>query len=468
MQHPREVVIAICVTILAFSVSAAAIHRYALDLDIDFEEGRVHGTSQVEYENTTGMTQTEVFFHLYPNADHMYGDASLRILAASVDGVAVDVGLFVEDTVLLVPLPEPIAAGETATIVLTFDATASSHDPDASGQGAAYGIFTRSDDALVLTSFYPILALYTHEGWAIDPPLPIGDALTSETSSYDVRIEVDADLRPIAAGTLVESSVATQTATYHYAIDASRDFSLVLSPSLEGQSSELGATRLQTWFTREHEEAAARALDVAAASLGLYEFLVGGCIFDAVQIVEVPLHHVAGVEFSGLILVSSDYAANPRATFFDIIISHEMAHQWFYAAVGNDPIEEPWLDECLATYLSYVYLAASATDSAEAEFASWGRVFETARATHPDLAINRPLYAFPDSSTYSAFVYSGGAVFLDQIRSEIGDMAFFAALASYYAKHTHTVATASDFLGAFEEACSCSLMSIQSAFGLIP
>ena len=344
MQHPREAAIAFCVTILAFSVSAAAIHSYVMDLDIDFEKGRVRGTSQVEYENTTGMTQTEVFFHLYPNADYIYGDAEIRVLAATVDGVAVDVGLFVEDTVLLVPLPEPVATGEAATIVLTFDATASSYDPDASGQGVAYGIFTRSDDALVLTSFYPLLALYTREGWAIDPPFPIGDALTSETSSYDVQIEIDAGLQPIATGTLVDSSIATQTASYHYAIDACRDFSLVLSPSLERQSSALAATRLQTWFIREHEEAAARALDVAAASLGLYEFLIGDCIFDAVQIVEVPLHHVAGVEFSGLILVSSDYAANPRETFFDIIISHEMAHQWFYAAVGNDPIEEPWLE----------------------------------------------------------------------------------------------------------------------------
>ena len=26
-------------------------------------------------------------------------------------------------------------------------------------------------------------------------------------------------------------------------------------------------------------------------------------------------------------------------------VPHEIAHQWFYAAIGNDSYKEPWLDE---------------------------------------------------------------------------------------------------------------------------
>ena len=31
-------------------------------------------------------------------------------------------------------------------------------------------------------------------------------------------------------------------------------------------------------------------------------------------------------------------------------ISHEVAHQWFYSVIGNDPYNEPWLDESFAEF----------------------------------------------------------------------------------------------------------------------
>lgn len=31
--------------------------------------------------------------------------------------------------------------------------------------------------------------------------------------------------------------------------------------------------------------------------------------------------------------------------------SHEVAHQWFYAVVGNNGYQEPWLDENFASLL---------------------------------------------------------------------------------------------------------------------
>ena len=31
-------------------------------------------------------------------------------------------------------------------------------------------------------------------------------------------------------------------------------------------------------------------------------------------------------------------------------IPHEVAHQWFYSVIGNDPYNEPWLDEAFAEF----------------------------------------------------------------------------------------------------------------------
>jgi len=440
-----------------------------MDLSVEYEDGTVIGTVLVDYINATDFSQSELVFRLHPNATHIYGSASLRVLTATAGGAPADPLLFVEDTVLVVPLAEPLAPGGATSIGITFQATASSRSSRPQGDLFDYGIFTKTDRSLVLTSFYPILVPYTDEGWTVDAPLPFGDALTAEAASYDVRLTVASDLLPIATGTLVETSPGPESTMYRYTIDRARDFSIVLGTELREQSASIRATALRTWYTAEHAAAAQRALEVAAASLDLYALLIAPSPFDEIDIVEVPLNRVAGVEFSGLILVSSEYAAQPSATFYDIIISHEMAHQWFYAGVGNDPIAAPWLDESLATYLSYIFLEATARPgTADGEMAAWRRAYERARAEHPDLAIDRPLSDFPDSSTYSAFVYSGGAVLLDAIRREIGDTAFFAALAAYYEQYEHDLATGDALLTAFEEACACSLTSIRSDFGLVP
>ena len=34
---------------------------------------------------------------------------------------------------------------------------------------------------------------------------------------------------------------------------------------------------------------------------------------------------------------------------------HEVVHQWFYNLVGNDQVNEPWLDESLAQYATWQY-----------------------------------------------------------------------------------------------------------------
>ncbi|MBU0596117.1 M1 family metallopeptidase [Candidatus Bipolaricaulota bacterium] len=468
MGRESSIAVACLVALLASFVVFGEPH-YSMDLSVDFAAGTVLGSLRLDYRNATDLPQTELFFRLYPNAIHIYGDASLRLLAVEVGGSSVEPRLFVEDTVLMVPLFIPLQPGETTSIELTFKASASSHVPDPQDELLNYGILTKSEGALVLTSFYPILAAYTEEGWAIDPPFPFGDALSAETASYDVRLTFPSGLTSITTGKLVEQTSSFGSTTHRFTIDQARDFSAVLATGLMEQTASVGTSTLHVWFTPGHSNAARRAIDVASASIELFELLIAPSPFDDIDIVEVPLNRVAGVEFSGLILVSSSYAAQPSTTFYDIIVSHEIAHQWFYAGVGNDPIESPWLDESLATYLSYVFLEAAAPlRTAARELVGWQSTFERARAEHPDAAIDSPLYAFPDSSTYSAFVYSGGAAMLDAIRREIGDAAFFAALATYYAQYEHHLAPEPALMAAFEEACACSLAAIRSEFGLDP
>ncbi|HDS28887.1 MAG TPA: hypothetical protein ENN96_00215, partial [Candidatus Acetothermia bacterium] len=195
-----------------------------------------------------------------------------------------------------------------------------------------------------------------------------------------------------------------------------------------------------------------------ANALRLFERRIARCPYPQVSIVEVPLEGAAGMEFSGLILVGSSFAAQPRDRFFTIIVAHEMAHQWFYGGVGNSASEHPWLDEAFATFLSHEYLREyEGSGAAAAMRAEWGRTYPSVREWRPDLTFASPLYAFPDSPSYAACVYDGGAMFLHHLRETRGDSCFDQAVRTYYQTHLYGFTVPDDLLEALEHACNESL-----------
>ena len=463
----RTAAMAMLVALLVGSWSLAGQElTYDVRIDVDWQRGGFDGEATIDWRNDTGETLDELFFRIYANAYSIYGPARIDVNRVEVDGLSVEPVGYLGDTVLLVPLSVPLEAGQTISVRMSFsgkpaDIRGRETDPD-----LGYGLLTRGETTLVLTAFHPILAPYTDEGWVLDPVVGHGDALFAETADYVVRVTVDGTPDAYATGDLVSAAERGMGKEYLFHATGARDFSLVLAEGLDvfEQSVDGGIVRAAFGSAEAGQMAALRA----AQSMRVFETRIGALPYREIELVEVPLHRVAGVELTGLILVSSAYAQSPNERFFSVIVTHEMAHQWFYAAIGNDLFEHPWLDEGLATYLSYVAIGEVIGESAEAEeMRASQAAYAWAAEQYPDLGIGSPLHRFPDSSVYSAFVYSGGATWCDAVRSLVGDDAFFAGLASYYETGIGRVAVPADLFGALEAACDCDLTGLFAAFGLL-
>ena len=449
--------------LFAFTASCTASGTplvYRMTLDVDYAAGTFRGDLLLTYENHSTVPLEEIFFRLCANARSLYGSASLDVDAARADGESVLVSLFADNTVLWVPLGHPLAPGASAEIALSFLGRAATALPEGEfSSQSEYGLLLKSSQALTLTAFYPSVAPYTEEGWAIDPVSALGDALFAESATYDVTLRVESGVTviPIADEVVAEPDGRTRHSFHRGAL---RDFPLVLvDDGRQPLATTADGITLRSWFSPPHAQAADIALQRGRTAIEVFSSRFGSLPYKAVDMVEVPLQRVAGVECSGLFLVSAAYAARPRDVFFDIIVSHEMAHQWFYAVVGNDPTEEPWLDEALATYASNIFLAVTSPTAAQSERSTWAALYDRTRRDYPNLRVTSPLYDFPDSATYSAFVYSGGALELDAIRREVGDEPFFQGLAGYYADHALGIASGADLFASLSRACACSLSS---------
>jgi hypothetical protein len=113
------------------------------------------------------------------------------------------------------------------------------------------------------------------------------------------------------------------------------------------------------------------------------------------------------------------------------LVTHEIAHQWFYGIVGNDQAREPFADE-------------APTDFVARDLLGMRRASRCAAAD-----LDRSIYAYSARCYYETIYIQGGNL-LASARTRIGTAAFWAALRGYIADnrfglvHTRTLLDALD------------------------
>ena len=110
------------------------------------------------------------------------------------------------------------------------------------------------------------------------------------------------------------------------------------------------------------------------------------------------------------------------------VVYHEVAHQWFYAQLGNDQQAEPWLDEAFADFSARLLMG----------------IGENQCSTRP---VDSPVFAWPAEATtggdwtscdgYFHAVFYRGTEFLTAVRTAMGDEAFFGAMRAWVDEHRH-------------------------------
>ncbi len=412
---------------LALGIAQAAPLRYAITIEID-DGGEIVG--QVTMSGVALGDWPEAVVRLYPAA---FGADRLSVTGAWVEGEAVSFES-VEATTATVALVA--TAGQTFSLTLGYRGTVPEF-----AQAGGYGSYARSGDAVVLTQAYPILSPWDG-AWVAHPVFPWGDAIVAEVADYEVDLSVPAGWVVVAGGVEVE------VAPGQYRVEGEnlRELAIVLVRGHEVQTASVSGVEVRSFYRPEHDCAGRAALAVTADAIAAFVDRLGPPPFSTLDVVSVPLRGVAGIEYPGLILVGETYynryPLDPL--FFPMIFAHEVAHQWWYAEVGNDQVAEPWVDEALATYTSGLYFAAQGRFAEILRY--WESGYAAGRLQNRTAGIASPLWEFPGGSGYGGIVYSGGALFLHAVRERMGDDAFFGALRRYRDEFRWRLATGADLL----------------------
>jgi aminopeptidase N len=424
--------------------------HYILNVAVDLKTLTVEGTAQIHYTNNEREALDAIYLRLYPNAAH-YEEGETRIDAVTVNGDSADFKFEDADgTVLKVPLPKPLLPNEETELQIAFSVNV----PQRSDR------FGYDEGVMSLGHWYPMLAVYDDEGWNLDPYVALGDAFYSDAANFTVHLTLPEDVVVATTGVQVEQMLhRPPRKTVTYVGGATRDFALALSQEYEMVRTQIKDTTVTSYYLPGHEQGGQRALDVATDALEVYNERFGRYPYTELDIAETSftvMGSPGGMEFPGIVFISSDFyePGSLYAIESDVVVAHEVAHQWWYGVVGNNQVDEPWLDEAFATYATIVYFQDQ-QDPAATEMAYWSQAvlpYQFVRMMGMDGPLQSSLLDYSDDLiTYQSLVYGKGALFLARLRELLGDEVFFALLQHHYEAHKYELLEPDAFRQSLEE-----------------
>ena len=180
---------------------------------------------------------------------------------------------------------------------------------------------------------------------------------------------------------------------------------------------------VNSYFYPEHEQGGGMALEVAVDAMATFTDLFGAYPYVELDVVETP-NRLGGMEYPGLVVIED--GRYPGLARLEWLVAHEVAHQWWFGVVGNDQIDEPWLDEALTQYSTMLYYERVYGPERGAEILhdEFVHTYESLIRRGRDMPVGLPAAVY-GRQLYFQIVYDKGALYFDDLRQALGDEASF-------------------------------------------
>jgi hypothetical protein len=484
--------------------------NYSIDVELDPSTHTLTGREVLTWRNTSAQATSELRFHLYYNAwsntestwmreaalaraggggrqllEPRDGDwgwidvTAVRLLAAAPTPitdltssrrfVAPDDGNPNDRTVMSVPLPRPVAPGETIAVELAW----TSHVPRTFSRTGVIGRF------YFLAQWFPKVGVLEDEGWNAHQ-FHAGTEFYADYGVYDVRITVPRGWVVGATGVETQRLDSPNGKTTHrYVQEDVHDFAWTTSPVLverrrRFQHPDLPPVEMRLLLQPEHAGQADRHFRATEAALRYYGEWYGPYPYGHVTIVDPAWQSGAGgMEYPTLFTAGTRWLVRQGVTQPEGVTVHECGHQFWYGIVGNNEFEHAWLDEGLNTFSTARVLDRAFTPSFEPErffggFVPWvyRDIPQSRESEGNGLAGFRPAAESDAPSTPSwryfpgtggAITYSKTALWLNSLERIIGWPRLQKGMSLFFVRHAFTHPTPGDFFAALEESAGRSL-----------
>ena len=425
--------------------------RYELTLSMTEPFPQIEGQESITYWNNEEVALNEIYLRMFPNNS---GD-NMVVIRLQVNGEDSAINIEYNHTALRVDLPAALQPGEGVTLDLDYTVAVPTDF------GGNYGLFSYIDGVLALDQVYAIIPVFDDEGWNVEIPALNGDMIYSDPAFFTVTLVTPPGLVIATSGVKINEQVKDDVMTQTIVAGPVRDFYLAASENYAVVSEQVAETLVTSYYPEEYAEGGQFVLDVGVNALKTYNEHFGPYPYTELDLVSTPMQ-AGGMEYSGIVAMDIQsydpevvYAGMPALTFLETATAHEVAHQWFFNLIMSDQIDEPWIDEGMAQYLTALYYedtygASAARSIRDSWYSRWNRVKSRA------MAIGLPVRDYSETD-YSAIIYGRAPLFIQALREKMGDEMFFEFLHALFADYEWGILTTEEYRALAEQVCNCDL-----------
>lgn len=491
--------------------------NYTIHVTLDDKGHELSAFERIVYINNSPDTLLYLYFHLWPNAystnntdladqllrmhgkEQLFNDPDLKgsidSLDFKIDEKTVEWSLLVDQPdICHIRLNEPLMPGDTIRITTPF------HIKLPKGVTSRLG---HIGESYQISQWYPKPAVYDRDGWHPIPYLDQGE-FYSEFGSYDVSITLPSNyivgstgnlqneeeiskLTLLASDTLSVNPMKIQGATFppsstemktlRYKEKNIHDFAWFADKRFHVRKGKVilptSGKEITTWamFTDLQADLWQNAISYINHSISYFSLRIGDYPYSSFTAVQSALNAGAGMEYPALTVIG----LADDAWSLEEVLTHEIAHNWLYSALGTNERRYPYMDEGITSAYTALYMnerypgkklwEVYLKNKKQARFFNVDEMpvqrmqeleWLLSSRTNMEQPINLPAPEYT-LMNYGIILYNKAATGFDYLREYLGDSVFDSSMQDYYHKWKFRHPQPADLQAVFESNTSQDL-----------
>lgn len=324
------------------TVSPGNTSEYDINLKMD-TSGKFQLKTSVEIKNTSEDPWEQLVFYFIPNmytknvAPNLEHPSTVDFYDISINGEKVIFTL--DKDTLNIPLTNKLAPNQEIRVDFSYDLTL----PEEGFR------FTKSNDNFHLAQFYPILATYRNHQWNKEVYIDKGETYHTAFSNFKLTYEIPEEYELVSS---FDNEVFPSANKGSFEVMNVKEIFLAIlkNPTLVEKRGDI--TIRVFGMKEENEELYKEITEEASSALNYFQNIMGPYPFKQLDVV---IDGIA-MEYPGIVTAHTIRGGNPlHPDVLKSTVIHEVAHQWFYGIISNDPYYEAWLDEGLVGFATDLF-----------------------------------------------------------------------------------------------------------------
>jgi hypothetical protein len=377
--------------------------QYDINLIMD-EKGTFHVDASVVIRNISNDSWSKLVFYFIPNLFTEHAPQEIKSSLEEPSTVEFheitlndeQVKYNLSEDNLVIPLSQKLEPENDVKVDFSYSFTLPEN-----------GLrFTKSSDNYHLAQFYPMLATYRDHQWNKESFTDRGESYHTAFSDFIVSYEIPDSYTLVSSS---ENDSYPSPSKGSFEVNNVKEIFIGILSEPKVIQKTASNIEIRVFGFEEKDELYQEIGEVAADALQYFQDNFGAYPFKQLDIVIDGL----GMEYPGIVTAHTIYDSAPVGpdVLKDIVV-HEIAHQWFYGVVSNDPYHEAWLDEGMVTFATSLYHFSS--NNIEVPYESMYKEIESL----DDLPVNLSLDEY--ESYISSYIYTKSNAMLWKLFEERG------------------------------------------------